>query len=50
MGVLDRLRMLHRDAERIASDLPTEEMFMRFSEQVVEVIDSFIEEVKEAGD
>lgn len=48
MSVLTRLRMLHKTAESLASDLPTEEMFLRFSEQVVDAISGYIEEVEEA--
>ena len=48
MSVLNRLRMLHDDAEKLASDLPTEEMFIRFSDEVVSVISNYIEEVEEA--
>lgn len=46
IDVLDRLRMLHGDAERISSKLPTEEMFLRFSEEVVNVISDYIAEVE----
>ena len=49
MSVLARLRMLHEAAEGLASDLPTEEMFLRFSEEVVDTISSYIEEVAEAS-
>lgn len=48
MSVLDRLRMLHDAAERLSSDLPTEEMFLRFSEEIVAAISGYIEEVEEA--
>jgi len=48
MSVLDRLRDLYDTAQKLASDLPTEEMFMRFSEEVVDVIGGYIEEVEEA--
>ena len=48
MSVLERLRMLHKNAERLASDLPTEEMFLRFNEDIVYVIRDYIDEVKEA--
>ncbi len=48
MSVLSRLRMLHDTAESIAGDLPTEEMFLKFSEEVVATISGYIEEVAEA--
>ncbi len=47
MSVLARLRMLHETAEGLASDLPTEEMFLRFSEEVVATISGYIDEVEE---
>jgi len=47
MSVLTRLKMLHKTAEDLASDLPTEEMFLRFSEQVVSAIEGYIYEVEE---
>lgn len=49
MSVLNRLRRLHDDAEKLASDLPTEEMFLRFSDEVVSAINNYIEEVEEAA-
>ena len=48
MSVLDQLKMLHRTAENLASKLPTEEMFLRFSEEVVNTIGAYIDEVEEA--
>lgn len=48
MSVRIKLRMLHHDAEKLASDLPTEEMFLRFSEEIVDRIEGYIEEVVEA--
>ena len=48
MSLSVRLRMIKETLERIASELPTEEMFMRFSEQVVDTLGSFIDEVEEA--
>ena len=48
MSVLNRLRMLHKMAEDLSSDLPTEEMFLRFSEEVVNRIEDYIEEVEAA--
>ena len=49
MSLLLKLRMLHNDAGRLAPDLPTEEMFLRFSEEIVDRIEGYIEEVKEAS-
>ncbi len=48
MSVVERLRILHRKLEDIASDLPSEEMFFRFNEAVVYSLEHFIEEIEEA--
>jgi hypothetical protein len=47
MSVLVRLKMLHKTAEDLASDLPTEEMFLRFSEEIVSGIEGYIMEIEE---
>ena len=46
MDVIDKLRMLHKTAENLASDLPTEEMFLRFSMEVIDAISGYIEEIE----
>jgi len=46
--VLARLRMLYKAAESLAPDLPTEEMFLQFSEDVTNRIEHYIEEVEDA--
>ena len=48
MSVLARLWMLYKAAESLAPDLPTEEMFLQFSEDVIDRIEYYIEEVEEA--
>ena len=41
--VVVRLKMLHKTAEALASKLPTEEMYMEFSDEVVNRISDYIE-------
>jgi len=48
MSVLKRMQALYYAAEGLAPDLPTEKMFLRFSQEVVANISAYVEELEEA--